>query len=346
MKRFLPWLALLFLLGTGLAVLAGRPEPLDESLFGETLALPHNLNPLEFPRGELELQGRITAHDGAPAADALVVLERARPFEPGPTPVRGAYTDAEGAFRFERLSAGAWRVVLQQVGVPPRSFTIELPAPGPVTWPLAPPLAPIEAMPELVRGALTGRVSAPAGFPLAVTLLGLEVVFVPSAETPLLSGAAVRRVPCDAEGNFALADLVLADYDVHVLPRWARGGSWPELVRQRCAHRADGTRLELVLAAGVVEGTLLEASERPLVGAVVRITSLSAKDALGRPQLWPPAQSDELGRFQSELLPPGRYLLHARAGAGSQDLELEVRAGEVRTAPFAPLAPRTDPAGR
>lgn len=343
MKRLLPWLALAVLLGTGLAIYAGRPEPLDESLFDDEEAMPATLEPLALARGELELTGRVTTHTGEPVADALIALERARPFEPGPAPVRGTYSDAQGAFRFERLTPGAWRVVLQHAHVPPRSFTLELPVAGPVTWPLAPPLPPIEPMPELVRGALSGEVRLPPGLPVR-DLQGYEVVFLPAAGTPALAGATLRRVECDARGAFALPDLVRASYDVRVLPPWARGGSWPELARATCSHAADSTRLELELEAGVLVGALLEAGGRPLVGAVVRITSVGAKDALGKPQLWPAAVSDEDGRFTSELLAPGRYLLHARAGAGAQDLELEIQAGEVREVPFAALAPR--PEGR
>jgi len=340
-KRLVPWLALLVLLGTGLAVYAGRPGPLDERMFDEQQEQAYAPAALDFPRGEIELAGHVTTRDGAPAAEALVVLERARPFEKGPAPVRATYTDDLGAFRFERLSAGPWRVVLQHATVPPRNFTVELPLAGAVTWTLAPPLAPIESMPDVVRAPLTGRLTLPAGL-TQDERGGCEVVFRPSAETPALSGATLRRAECEASGHFTLPDLVLADYDVRVLPAWARGGSWPELARATWSHRASGGELVLELAVGALEGTLLEAPGQPLVGAVVRITSLSAGDALGKPQLWPPAVSDEDGYFRSALLPPGRYLLHARAGAGAQDLELEVRAGELARVPFAPLAPRTD----
>jgi hypothetical protein len=72
----------------------------------------------------------------------------------------------------------------------------------------------------------------------------------------------------------------------------------------------------------------------------VRITSLAAKDVLGKPQLWPPIVSDGQGRIRSELLPAGRYLLHARAGEGQQDVEVELAAGAEVQVPFAPLAPR------
>lgn len=334
-------LAALVLIATALAVWRGRPEPLDESAFGETLALAHNLPPLSLPGQGVELAGRVTTHDGRPAADAFVVLERAKPFENGPAPVRAEYSDATGAFRFEALASGSYRVVLQHPSAPPRTFALAVPSTDEILWSLAEPLPPIESMPTLVRGALAGRVTLPAGLAPGMDLTGYELVLTPAAGTHALAGAAVRRTLCDGEGRFAFSDLVLADYEARVLPPWARGGSWPELARVACAHRAEGTELALELVVGTLAGTLLEPPDRPLVGAVVRITSLSARDVLGKPQLWPPAVSDEQGRFRSELLPVGRYLLHERAGEGAQDVEFEVRAGAELEVPFAPLAPRT-----
>jgi len=340
MRRLVPWLAALVLLATVLAWKLGRPAALDESLFDVTLT-QQPMEPLALPVHGRELAGRITTSAGRPAADALVVLERAKPFESGPAPLRGEYTDEQGAFRFEELAEGTYRVVLQHASAPPRSFTTSVPAEGEVTWALAEPLAPIEPMPTLARGALTGRVTLPAGLAPRADLAGHELVLAPVPETHPLAGAAVRRVACDAEGRFALPDLVLADYEVRVLPPWASGGSWPELARARCAHRADGTELALELAVGTLAGTLVEPPERALVGALVRLTSLSARDVLGRPQLWPPAVTDAQGRFRSGLLPVGRYLLHARAGEGEQDVEVEVRAGQHLEVPFAPLDPRS-----
>lgn len=338
--KLVPLLAALVLVATALAVWRGRPEPLDESAFGETLALAHNLPPLALPGEGVELAGRVTTHDGQPAADAFVVLERPQPFENGPAPVRAEYSDATGAFRFEALAAGSYRVVLQHPAAAPRTFTITVPLAGEIVWSLAEPLPPIEPMPALVRAALTGRVTLPAGLAPRGDLAGFELVLTPAAGTHPLAGAAVRRTLCDAEGRFALPDLVLADYEARVLPPWARGGSWPVLVRVPCRHQAQGTELALELAVGTLAGTLLEPPDRPLVGAVVRITSLSARDVLGKPQLWPPVVSDEKGRFWSELLPAGRYLLHERAGEGTQDVEVELGAGMHVEVPFAPLAPR------
>jgi hypothetical protein len=340
-KKLLSWLALVVLAGTALAWWLGRPEKLDESLFVKTMAHERRA-PLEAPRDMTELAGLVTTHDGRPAADAWVVLERPEPFERGPAPVRGEYTDANGAFRFAALAAGAYRVVLQHASCPPRTFTTEVPAAGEVRWALAEPLPPIEAMPSLVRGALAGRVSLPAGL-APRDFSGYEVVLAPVAETHPLSGAAVRRARCAADGSFALPDLVQADYDARVLPPWASGGSWPELAHARCAHRSAETELALELRVGSLAGRLVEPPDRPLVGAVVRITSLTAKDVLGKPQLWPPIVTDGTGHFKTDPLPTGRYLLHARAGDGIQDLEVEVQGGVHHEVEFAPLAPRASP---
>lgn len=340
MKRLLPWLAAIVLLATALAWRLARPEPFDESLFARAQA--RELSSPMPPRGqEVELIGRVTTHDGQPAVDAWVVLERPQPFEVGPPPVRGEYTDEQGAFRFEDLAVGPYRVVLQHPSAPPRTFTCEVPAEGAVSWSLAEPLPPIETMPTITRAAWAGRIVLPPGVPAREGLAGYEVVLTPVAATHPLAGAAVRRVLCDGEGRFALEDLVLAEYDVHVLPPWASGGSWPELARVRHVHR-EGGELALELAVGTLSGTLVEPPERPLVGAVVRITSLSAQDVLGKPQLWPPAVTDAEGRFRSGYLPAGRYLLRARAGEGAQDVEVTVRAGEHLEVPFTPIAPRAD----
>jgi hypothetical protein len=339
-RHLVPLLAALVLAATAIAVWRGRPEPLDESAFGATLALENNLQPLALPGEGVGLEGRITTHDGQPAADTFVVLERPQPFENGAAPVRAEYSDASGLFRFEALAAGPYRVVLQHPSTPPRTFTIAVPIAGEVVWSLSEPLPPIEYMPALERGALGGQVTLPAGLAPGGDLTGFELVLTPVAGTHPLAGAAVRRTLCDREGRFSVPDLTLADYEARVLPPWARGGSWPVLARVACAHREAGTELALELAVGILAGTLLEPPDRPLVGAVVRITSLSAKDVLGKPQLWPPIVSDGQGRIRSELLPAGRYLLHARAGEGQQDVEVELAAGAEVQVPFAPLAPR------
>ena len=100
--------------------------------------------------------------------------------------------------------------------------------------------------------------------------------------------------------------------------------------------------LGLVLEVGAVEGTLLDPGGRSLPGAVVSVAALDALDPVGQPALWPPVVTDPDGRFRVELLPPGRYLVHVRAGAARGDAEVVVERGQVRSVAFGPLDPRTD----
>lgn len=338
--------AVLVLGGIALAIWLERPESPDESLFGVEMALPANLPPLAPPRGTLELAGTLRTAAGAPAAGAFVALLRADDDPAEVEPVQGATADDEGRFALRRLSPGAYRVVLTHPSAPPRTLVVELPfadGAGEVSWELAPPLQPLPVLPELRRGPLAGRLSLPETFPGdgAPSLEGFEVVIVPAPETPALSGACERRVRTDAAGAFALPDLVLASYQVLVLPPWAKGGSWPVLARVPCATSEGGTTVRLPLEVGALEGLVQEADGLPLAGALVRVSATDQRDAVGEPQLWPPAVSEPGGRFRVELLPPGRYALHLRAGAASRDVDVVVRTGEVAAVPLTTLDPRS-----
>jgi len=130
-----------------------------------------------------------------------------------------------------------------------------------------------------------------------------------------------------------------------VLPPWARGGTWPVLARGACtAHAGGAATLELALAVGELAGELGEPSGRPLVGALVAVSTLDARDPVGGPQLWPPLVTDTAGKFRVELLPPGRYRVHLRAGAAARDVEVTVAEGQRTSMPPEALDPRPDEA--
>jgi hypothetical protein len=342
--------ALLVLVGLALAFALGRPEPPDDSLFGPQMALAPVLEPLVAPGGSLRLRGNVHHAGGAPAADALVALVRAEDDPARTEPLYHIHTDAAGRFEFARLAPGRYTVVLVHPSAPPRTFPLELPlaaadglngdaVASAVRWELAPPLAPLDMLPELARGALEGRVVLPAALSEETPdLAGFEIVLAPAKGTPPLAGAAERRIGTDAEGRFALDGVVAAAYRVEVLPPWARGGSWPVLARGTAEIAADGrAAIELALEVGALTGELAEANGRPLVGALVSIAALDALDAVGEPQLWPPATSDEAGRWRVALLPPGRYGVHLRAGAAAADSEARVESGAVTRVPAARL---------
>jgi hypothetical protein len=334
MKRSLFPAALLFLGALLVAVALERPEPPDGRLFGAEVPLPAELPPLALPCGDLEVGGRVVTADGAPAADVLVLfLRQGEPGEGGAS--AQTTSDPEGRFHARRLAPGAYRVVLSHPASPPRTFELELPAGEELRFELAPPLPSLPVLPAIRRVALGGRIELPSGLAEAAPdLAGYDVVLAPLADTPPFSGATERRVGTESDGSFRCTDLVAVRYALQVLPPWARGGSWPVLAQGEVdATAGEPGALVLPLAVGALEGELEEADGRPLVGALVRLTAVDRVDSLGSPQLWPPMVTDETGRYRAELLPPGRYQLHIRAGSALLDLEVEVRAGALSRVP-------------
>lgn len=343
MKRLELVAALLVFLGIALAIYLERPEAPDASLFGAEMALEPVLDPLVAPSGALELHGSVRGTDGAPAADAFLVLLRADEDPSEAEPVYRAYTDGEGRFTFANLTAGVYSAVLTHPSAPPKTLLVEVPAAGEVDWELSAPLPPLPVLPELRRTQLTGRLQLPkvaAG--ASIDLAGFEVALVPAADTATLAGAAERRASTNATGHFALAELVVASYRIEVLPAWSPGGSWPVLGRGTCSPRAgQENTVELTLDVGALEGELQEVDGRPLVGALVRVSALDARDAVGEPQSWPVVVTDAAGRYRVELLPPGRYLVHQRAGSAVRDVEIVVASGQRASVPLGKMDPRT-----
>lgn len=347
MKRLDVVAAVLVFAGLALGFWLARPAPPEDSLFGSQMALSAELPPLVLPGGALGLQGRVRHASGEPAADAFLTLLRADDDPSQAPPLYHAYSDAAGRFEFEGVAPGSYRAVLMHPSAPPRTLALELPLegfpdgfPGELAWQLAAPLEPLPSLPEMTRTTLAGTLRWPAAF-AAGSLAGFEVVLVPGPETELLAGACERRASSDEAGHFAFDELVAADYLVEVLPPWARGGSWPVLARARWAVRAEAPAVvELELAVGSLEGDLREAQARPVAGALVKVSALDARDATGEPQLWPPLVTDPDGGFRVELLPPGRYLLHLRAGSVASDVEVQVSAGQRTHVPLPEMAPR------
>ena len=334
--------AVLFLLVVALAVWLGRPETADSSLFGEEMALEPVLPPLVVPGGTLELHGSVRQADGKPAVDAFLVLLRPDDDESEAEPVYRAYTDSEGRFTITDLAPGAYRVVLTHRSTPPETLAIELPVAGEVSWQLPGPLPPMPVLPRLRRTRVTGQVHFPEGRTTAGELAGYEVALVPFDDTPAHSAACERRASTDEAGRFALEEIIVASYRIEVLPPWSHGGSWPVLGRGTCTLlETEGNVAEVTLDVGAIEGELREEEGRPLVGALVRVSALDAHDPIGAPQSWPVVVTDVAGRFRIELLPPGRYRVHQRAGTAVRDVDVLVESGKVTSVPVGELDPRT-----
>ncbi|MEW6073353.1 MAG: carboxypeptidase-like regulatory domain-containing protein [Planctomycetota bacterium] len=298
-----------------------------------------HLEPLEIPRGEHALAGRILDATGAPAADVRVHLWPAEaPASGTAEPPHGAATDGDGRFRLEGLFSGTYRVALLQVGHPNALREVAVPAPeGEVEWRLADPLPPFPVLPEIRRRDLAGTLSPPVGSPPdAPPAAGYEVVLRPAAPTPPLSGATERRVRTGEAGAFAVPDLVAAAYLVQVLPPWAAGGSWPVLDEVELAHAAEGPAapLSLRLRTGELSGRIGDPEGRAVAGALARVWPEGLAN-----RLWPPQETAADGSFLFRDLPPGSYRLRIRAGSGALEQSVLVRIGARTEVALPPLDP-------
>jgi hypothetical protein len=288
----------------------------------------------EVAPGARPLAGRLVDPDGAPVADALVY---ARPLDV-PT---WAVSDAQGRFELAWPEApdGAEPTAMLAIaarGFPPiergaargtDELVIELPAREET-----PP-----GVPRVTPAPLAGRIE-PAR-PEDAPPYSFEVVLVPVDPPEVFGPAVLRRVACDPDGRFALPDLAGGRYRVHVLPAWAAGGTWPDMLGGEVLLTHDPAapaELGLRLAEGALAGVLHDGGGRPVEGALLL---LSSAESPGR--LWPPATSDSRGGFLIEDLPAGRYRLFVEAGdARLEDLVVEVRTGRRVEVEVPPLVVR------
>jgi hypothetical protein len=180
---------------------------------------------------------------------------------------------------------------------------------------------------KLEHAELAGRIVVPPDFDAS----GFEVVLEPGEPTRIDS-AGPRRVACDAQGNFKIEDLIVAQYGLRVLPAWARGGTWPDLLlgvgdgageQHEFTHKQGAGELRLRLTLGTIAGALVEPDGRPIEGALVEL------ELAGDPgRIWLPQSTDAAGKFALRALPRARYLLTLRAGGSALTREIELGPNE------------------
>lgn len=319
----------LFALALGRFVLADSP---DLPSFASTRAPRFRDLPTwpEIAPGAAPLRGLVVDPDGAAVPEVLVY---GRPHDM-PT---WAVTDAEGRFELPWPEGEAETVLAVLAwGFPP----LELPAArGSEELRIALPAreVPPPPVPEVVPAPIAGRVRtarADDAPPYA-----FEVVFEPAEAASTLAAPVMRRVACAPDATFELADLAAGKYLVHVLPDWAAGGSWPDLLGEPVPLEHDPANprpLELDLTAGALSGTLTDRRGRTVEGALLLLSPAAEPG-----HLWPPATSDTRGGFLIEDLPPGSYRLFVEAGdARVEGLEVEVAAGTRVEIEVPPLAVR------
>ena len=301
-----------------------------EGLPSFTPARPPSFEPLAPPLGDTGLEGRVLNPAGGPVPEASVYLRA------WGVP-SWAYTDGEGRFRIDHLPAEELDLVVLAWPHPIARFRATPGAPPvDLTLPEIPP--PPTSLPDLPSSPLTGRVLG-AGAAWADPS-GYEVVFRPIEPESALHATVELRVRTNAVGEFELPELTHGTYTVQVLPDWARGGTWPDLTAEwsrHLDHHEPRDPFEVELSAGAIEGRLWgDPSLKPIEGAFCLVVDA---EELGR--IWPPVVTTEEGHFRVRTLPPGDYLLSARAGEGALvDVPVEVRHGQVTRPDLEPLRVR------
>lgn len=312
------------------AAQALRPSPplpfsLAEAPPGEPLTAP------ELELGQAVLAGVVVDDLGLPVADATIVAERkGRPI--------WTESDERGRFELRELDPGPVRlsIVHDDFGALER---VALAGGSPIELALGARLVSPPAFALGPRAPLTGRVLLRT----AGSLEGFELAFLPVAPADRIGSGVPRRVGLDASGDFHLEALHEGEYELALLPPWARGGTWPDLLRGwespalRYAHAApsppvEPRTLELVCVAGEIAGRVLSPDgERALGGAMIAAVPALGEGGVHVPaRILPPVRSNAQGQYLIPMLPPGRYTVTLVAGSDRRQAEVSVpEAGSV-----------------
>ncbi len=220
--RLWPFLKLAIPLGTLAGLLLSysiqRWTRTIEPAFAVERPPPPSLRALAPPQRGHVCAGRLVAGaEETPVSEALVWLRSGNEGS-------FAWTDAEGRFRFETLGPGPWPTKVVAAGYEPLELTLAEDA-NLHTLKLGKAYGPPPVLPPAARATITASSSPRADLDAS----DFEVVLVlntRSRSTPRCRA----RARCDAKGAFRFDELLAARYAVRVLPAWAHGGSWPDLL--------------------------------------------------------------------------------------------------------------------
>ncbi|MFT7486157.1 MAG: hypothetical protein ACI9F9_002011 [Candidatus Paceibacteria bacterium] len=311
MKRFLDWLPHLGLLTLLLVAIV-------HSFGSEGLGfidLPNppkvDLSDLAYSSGTSHVIGQVLNEKQEAIAEALVWTE-----------IEGElvwdYTDIQGSFELERIPPGAHSLSVVRRKFAREQFEVEAPGEGVVVT-LTGAVSESPQLPEIEESDISGEVIAPIA---GRALVHYEVQLVP-VDPPSFLGAPIPvRAVIGPDRRFSFPALIHGAYSVRVLPPWAKGGSWPNLIETDSAlyvHGPASKNMKLQLLAGELAGRLIDTSGEPVRGALVRATLVTDPT---RP--WLPVSSGNAGNFLIRDLPPGKYRLEIHAGQSGFDQEVEV----------------------
>lgn len=259
------------------------------------------------------LAGVLTDELGMPVAGATLVTQRAG---------RALWceTDERGRFSLEGLDPGPVELAI----VHDEFGALELDTragQGPVLLRIGPRLTAPPELEPIATADFDGHVRLRGTRSLA----GFELALDPVAAADEPGAGLPRRVRLTADGTFAIPALPHGTYEVRLLPPWARGGSWPNLLAPLDAEPLrwdhpppglDGASLELDSLAGEVAGRVFSADDdRPLAGAMITVQPVGDDETPHTPdRRIPSTRTNAEGLFRVLDLPPGRYRVELVAG--------------------------------
>jgi hypothetical protein len=285
--------------------------------------------------GTLTLAGTVLLNEGTPPPP----IRRARvtlTFD-GAFPTQIADTDTDGAFRFDNLSAGTYRILVEKPGFVPVDRGPGRAIVRPVVVTLGPGPSPSLSLVMQRAAAMEGQILTDKGEPAAGILVSaVRLMYGPYGKRP----AVVRQVTTDDLGRFRVHTLPAGEYYLDAAPdplqavtgpppsgdRLGLARSYypgtPRLEEARIVPLGSSqelTNLDFRLTPvrmASVKGNVLDASGRSPASVGFRVQRVGA----------PPGEvrglSPQPGAFQFPSVPPGEYwLLSSTQPAAGADLE-------------------------
>lgn len=262
--------------------------------------------------------GRVTGADGASVGGATVMMMRGMMGQGA----RQAKTDADGEYRFERLPAGAYQIMLLDPTSPMMSS-------GMASVTVRDGETTQHDFAKKSGGRAVGGDVSKDGKPLAnapVMLMG--------------GGGGMKMATTDEKGHFSFDGLEPGDYTVLVQSAFVGGGTTSKKVTVGADGKLEDVRLEL--SSAKIEGDVVDAETgKGVPAAQVQLTEIGAKFGSGEELLGTfrgQAICDERGHFLISDVQAGSFTLRASAqgypattmdgvASGAQKVRVEMRRG-------------------
>ena len=276
-------------------------------------------NPID-PLGKAAITGTVLRSKDHVVPDALV-------FTGTGELLTWDYSDADGQFSLEALHAGQVTVRVIGDGYEPQDFTLSAPLLN-AELALSSPLPGAASLPVLEKVAVTGSITPPRS---DWGLDGYELWLEPLRPSHEFGAPISARATVQADRSISFDELLAGSYRPHLLPSWARGGTWPNLLDSETSlisiGRTEEANFQLTMTAGEIEGIITDEEGAPLKGALVKLRPEGEPD-----RVWPPTRTDDLGRYALRDLPVGTYRLESSAGDRSAELIIQVNDSSISRA--------------